>query len=214
MRPLPPETLGQLYRQYAPALLLYARQWPGQAEDVVQEAFVKLAQQNPPPEQIVAWLYRVVRNAALQNSRMAARRRRRESVASAAEAWFVTVDDQLDAREATRLLTELPLELRETVVARIWGGLIFEEIADLTGCSLATAHRRYQAALKMLRERLERQCAADHPQPDEMNNLENRLAAWQPGADGLAVDRMLYAAGRASASRPGRGSSGRLFRVC
>jgi DNA-directed RNA polymerase specialized sigma24 family protein len=48
----------------------------------------------------------------------------------------------------------LPLEQREVVVARIWGGLTFEELAHLVGCSLPTAHRRYQAGLVALRERL------------------------------------------------------------
>jgi RNA polymerase sigma-70 factor (ECF subfamily) len=150
-----PDELGRLYRQHARALLLYAQQWPGGGEDLVQDAFVKLAQQSPPPEQVVPWLYRVVRNGALEAGRGEIRRRRREDRASAAEAWFTSADDQIDGREATRLLAELPLEQREVVVARIWGGLTFEEVARLAGCSLPTAHRRYQAGLAALRERLD-----------------------------------------------------------
>jgi RNA polymerase sigma-70 factor (ECF subfamily) len=149
-----PEELGRLYREHAPALRLYARQWPGGDEDLVQDAFVKLAQQSPAPDQVLAWLYRVVRNAALTAGRGAARRRRREAQAGSSEAWFAAADDHLDGREATRLLAELPLEQREVVVARIWGGLTFEEVARLTGYSLPTAHRRYQAGLAALRERL------------------------------------------------------------
>jgi RNA polymerase sigma-70 factor (ECF subfamily) len=121
----------------------------------VQDAFVKLAQQSPAPEQALPWLYRVVRNGALAAGRGAARRRRRQDKVSAAEAWFAAADDRLDGREATRLMAELPLEQREVVVARIWGGLTFEEVARLAGCSLPTAHRRYQAGLAALRERLE-----------------------------------------------------------
>jgi RNA polymerase sigma factor (sigma-70 family) len=149
-----PEELGRLYREHAPALRLYVRQWPGAEEDLVQDAFVKLAQQVPPPEQVLQWLYRVVRNGALMAVRGEARRRRREDQTCAAEAWFATVDDQLDGREATRLLADLPLEQRELVVARVWGGLTFDELARLAGCSLPTAHRRYQAGLAALRERL------------------------------------------------------------
>lgn len=155
MRPLPPEVLGHLYRLHAPALRLYARQWGDCADDVVQDAFVQLAQQAPPPDQALPWLYRVVRNQALAAGRGAARRRRREERASTPEAWFTAADDRLDADEATRLLAELPLELREAVVARLWGGLRFEDIAQLAGCSLPTAYRRYQAGLATLRERLE-----------------------------------------------------------
>jgi len=48
----------------------------------------------------------------------------------------------------------LPLEEREVIIARIWGGLTFAEIAELVNCSLPTAHRRFQAGLMQLRERL------------------------------------------------------------
>jgi RNA polymerase sigma-70 factor (ECF subfamily) len=150
-----PEELGRLYRRHAGALRLYVRQWPWGDEDLVHDAFVKLAQQSPPPAQVLPWLYRVVRNAALAEGRGEARRRRRQNQASALEVWFEVADDQIDGREATRLLAELPLEQREAVVARIWGGLTFEELAQLAGCSLPTAHRRYQAGLAALRERLE-----------------------------------------------------------
>ncbi len=64
---------------------------------------------------------------------------RRQERASVSEAWFAAVDDRIDSREATRLLAELPLEQREVVVARIGGGLTFEEVAQLAGCSLPTA---------------------------------------------------------------------------
>jgi RNA polymerase sigma-70 factor (ECF subfamily) len=155
MRPLEPDELGRLYRRHAPALRLYVRQWPDAGDDLVHDAFVQLAVQIPPPERVLPWLYRVVRNAAFAARRTAGRRRRRETAASASEAWFAAADDQLDAREATRRLAELPLEVREVIVARLWGGLTFEEIARLIGCSLPTAHRRYHAGLTELRERLE-----------------------------------------------------------
>jgi RNA polymerase sigma-70 factor (ECF subfamily) len=150
-----PTVLGRLYRQHAPALRLYARQWGEGAEDLVQDAFVKLAQQVPPPEQVLSWLYTVVRNEAMTGRRRAARRRRREERAGTPEPWFSTTDDRLDADEVTRRLAELPLEMREAIVARLWGGLTFEAVAALVGCSVPTAHRRYQAGLAQLRERLE-----------------------------------------------------------
>src|SRR5438132_2741604 len=110
MRPIEPTVLGRLYDQHAPALRLYARQWGGSAEDLVQNAFVRLAQQVPPPEQILPWLYRVVRNEALAAYRSASRRRQREQRASAPEAWFSATEDRLDSNEATRVLVALPLE--------------------------------------------------------------------------------------------------------
>jgi RNA polymerase sigma-70 factor (ECF subfamily) len=154
MARIAPQELGRLYREHAPALCLYVRQWPGGDEDIVQDSFVKLAEQSTPPAQVVPWLYRVVRNGALAAGRGEARRRRREDRARTTEAWFDIPDDQIDGQRATELLTELPLEQREVIVARVWGGLTFEEAAWLAGCSLPTAHRRYQAGLAALRERL------------------------------------------------------------
>src|SRR5262245_5465139 len=96
-RAISPTTLGRLYRQHAPALRLFARQWGGLAEDLVQEAFVRLARQVPPPDAFLPWLYRVVRNEALSDRRSAARRRAREQRASTPEAWFSATADRLES---------------------------------------------------------------------------------------------------------------------
>jgi RNA polymerase sigma factor (sigma-70 family) len=157
MGPIDASNLGRLYREHAPALRLFARQWGG-AEDVVHDAFVKLARQAPPPADVLPWLYSVVRNGAREAHRREARSRRRERSVSAPESWFCPAEDRLDAGEAARRLAELPLELREVIVARVWGGLTFDDIARLVGCSLPTAHRRYQSGLAQLRERLEGRC--------------------------------------------------------
>jgi RNA polymerase sigma-70 factor (ECF subfamily) len=119
---------------------------------------VSLAQQEPPPGRILPWLYRSVRNAALAAQRSAWRRRKREGRVHSDEAWFARTDERVEADEATKLLRDLPLEQRETIVARLWGGLTFEEIAGLADCSTPTAHRRYQVGLAELRLRLEGPC--------------------------------------------------------
>jgi len=131
-----PEELGRMYREHAPGLRLYVRQWLEGDEDLVQDAFVRRAQQSPALERVQPWWYCVVRNGALAAGRGAARRRRRQQRASASDAWFAAADDRIDGREATRLLAELPLEQRDVVVARTWGGLKFDKVARLEGCSL------------------------------------------------------------------------------
>jgi len=55
-------------------------------------------------------------------------------------------------------LQSLDEGLREVIVARIWGGLNFEQISEVVGASISTAHRRYEAGLKSLRERLKLPC--------------------------------------------------------
>src|SRR5271166_3224640 len=161
MGPIEPELLARLFDAHAAALRLYACQWcaGSDAEDVVQEAFLSLARLQAVPDQVGSWLHRVVRNAAISAARSRHRRLKREARAAGGEAWFSSVDDQLDARSASRLLAELELDCREVIVARLWGGLTFDQIARLQGCSLTTAHRRYQHGLAQLHEGLERPCS-------------------------------------------------------
>jgi RNA polymerase sigma-70 factor (ECF subfamily) len=151
-----PELLGRLVDEHAAALALYARQWSTAPEDIVQEAFLKLVAQRQPPQNPVAWLYRVVRNAALSATRSEKRRQRRETLAATrASSWFIASEGTgLDAETATVALAALPIEQREAIVAHLWGGLTFEQIADLAGTSASTAHRWYVAGLAALRERL------------------------------------------------------------
>jgi RNA polymerase sigma-70 factor (ECF subfamily) len=158
------DELGRLIDRHAAALELYARQWCDAPEDVVQEAFLKLAGQGGLPENPAAWLFRVVRNGAINAGTAARRRRRREFEAAAgARTWFraeheATHPDAPDPEAATAELKALPLEQREAIVAHLWGGLTFEQIAEVSGISSSTAHRHYRAGLIALRERLGVSC--------------------------------------------------------
>jgi RNA polymerase sigma-70 factor (ECF subfamily) len=158
-----PLHLAKLVDQHAAALVLYARQWCSAPEDVVQETFVKLSTQRLVPDRVLAWLYRVVRNAAVSAGRGEKRRRHHESLAAARTPnWFLPTEGVgLDGRKASEALATLPGDLREPVVAHLWGGLSFAEIGEVMGVSTSTAHRRYLEGLVVLRERLRVPCP-DH----------------------------------------------------
>ena len=154
-----PSDLARFIDAYAAPLVLYARQWCDAPEDIVQEAFLKLVCQRRPPLDAIAWLYRVVRNGALDAAKMARRRRKRESAAARPVRWFVEPEvNGLDAETAVAALQRLPPEQREVIVARHWGGLNFEQIADVAGCSASTAFRRYSAGVEELRKQLGASC--------------------------------------------------------
>ena len=163
------DELGRLVDRHAAALELFARQWCETPEDVVQEAFVKLASARTPPENPAAWLFRVVRNGALNASQAARRRRRHETEsASGSTGWFqaeqtAASSDSLDPETAADELRSLPLEQREVIVAHLWGGLSFHEIAEVLGCSASKAHRLYSSGLSALRERLGVSCRKNRP---------------------------------------------------
>jgi DNA-directed RNA polymerase specialized sigma24 family protein len=153
-----PELLGRLLDRHSAALALYARQWCRTPDDVVQQAFVQLARQSRIPEQIETWLYRVVRNGAISAGRSEQRRRRHETaVAEMAGSWFVPSEPPgLDGAAAAKALESLAADEREVIVAHLWGGLTFQDIATVTGLSSSTAHRRYESGLSQLRDVLTR----------------------------------------------------------
>ncbi|HTN75532.1 MAG TPA: RNA polymerase sigma factor, partial [Pirellulaceae bacterium] len=105
---------------------------------------------------IVGWLYRVVRNRAISQARASGRRRKYEAAAAAQlSTWFEpSSGSALDAAAASSALQGLPEGHREVIVARIWGGLSFEQISELAGVSVSTAHRRYYEGLAQLRDKL------------------------------------------------------------
>jgi RNA polymerase sigma factor (sigma-70 family) len=153
---LTPEVVTRLWDEHGAALVLYAQQWCQTPQDAVQEAFLMLVRQAVPPENPVGWLYRVVRNQAVSAARSSGRKSRREAVAAArGEPWFLaSPSDRLDAAEAADALQRLPLEQREAIVARLWGGLSFEEIARIGGRSLSKTYRNYRQGIDALREEL------------------------------------------------------------
>jgi RNA polymerase sigma-70 factor (ECF subfamily) len=166
------ELLGRLVDRFAAALVLYGRQWCDEPDDVVQEAFVKLAAQRTPPRNATAWLFRIVRNGAINAGIASHRRRRHEAEAAAsAPAWFESspperFDTAVDHESAQAALAALPLEQREVIVAHLWGGLSFEQIAEVTGTSSSSAHRLYHAGLTALRERLGVPCRPNRSRPN------------------------------------------------
>ena len=153
------ELVGIVDKRFA-ALVLYARSWNVEAaEDLVQDAFIKLVEQplhknSGGPENPMAWLCKTIRNAAIGQHRKAQRRQKHETEAARQKPdWFVPADSLL-AEEAAEKLAELPTEQREVVVLRIWNQLSFDEIADLTGTPKTSVFRMYRNALEELKRKL------------------------------------------------------------
>jgi RNA polymerase sigma-70 factor (ECF subfamily) len=144
--------------RHAPALLLFARGWvPGHAdaEDVVQEAFVRFWRSRTRVADPVAYLYACVKRCALEWLRAGARRSRREEALarSEAEPLFEDVVEQQERRVAIEAaLISLPEKQREVLVMRIWGDLSFPQIAEALGIPTDTAASRYRYALAKLHE--------------------------------------------------------------
>ena len=154
--------LDALLDRHAGGLRVYAAsRGHRDPDDAVQEAFCRLAvhlRTGPPPADAAGWLFRTVRNLAVDRHRRAVRRRRRERAAASPD-WF-TPDPAaaVDAAAAEAALGELCEQRREAVVLHLWGGLSFQQIGELTATSASTAHRRYAAGIRELQIKLGATC--------------------------------------------------------
>jgi len=162
MEPISPEQLGRWFDAHAAAMVLYARQWldAGRGEDVVQDVFVRLMTRRVSPANVRAWLFRCVRNAALNELRRRRRRQaRHERFGAERPGWFVSSPGELiDAAAVQAAVADLPDKQREPIVLRIWGGLSLREVAEVTGDPVSTVFSRYRAGLAAIRKRMSKPC--------------------------------------------------------
>ncbi len=150
--------LTQWYEAHGTELMLYARQWSPdqQAEDIVQDAFIKLLKQRRCPDNVRAWLFRVVRNASISMVRRLQRREAGQKYLRRGNLWFESRrDDMIDARLAQDIMQTLPAHLREIVLLRIWGQMSLKEISQVVNKSIPWVHHDYKMALEMIRKKLE-----------------------------------------------------------
>jgi len=164
------DNVGRIFDVHGRALVLYARQWLDEvgARDAVQEAFVRLLRREDLPPNILAWLYRTVRSAAIDSLRSDQRRQRRErECASERAMWFEPrPENAIDAAAAQAALATVPDKQREVIVLRLWSGLTLAEIAEVCEASVSTVFSRYRAGLAAVRKRLEQTptaCDNVHP---------------------------------------------------
>ena len=145
--------------RHGPALLLFARQWSAtraDAEDAVQDGFVRFWRTRETARDLLPYLYTCVRSAAMDLGRGQRRRVRREQDADRRESSAFEFPAEQREREAAieAALSQLPGDQREVVVMKIWGGLTFAEIGEALGVSLSTAASRYRYALTRLEQEL------------------------------------------------------------
>jgi RNA polymerase sigma-70 factor (ECF subfamily) len=154
------------YDAHAARLVLYARQWlpeRADAEDAVQAGFVKFWRTRATPDASdLPLLFTAVRTAALDLAKSRRRRAGREQrvVDAAPTAWWDcdTLAEREQAEAVARAIAGLPLEQREAVVLRIWGGLSFAEAARTLDENINTVAARYRSALVKLRHLLPEAC--------------------------------------------------------
>ncbi len=153
-------------------LLLFARQQTrraGDAEDVLQEALVKLAKKVElgvfvgGQEAWMPFLYTQIRREAIDLGRRNDRRKKREDAVVGDELIAETGTDRWfegsgyeEERKAMmeEALKELPKKFSEVIVMKIWAGRTFAEIGEILDISMNTAASRYRYGVEALRKQL------------------------------------------------------------
>jgi len=153
----------QLFDRWAPSLMLFARQQTGfsdEAEDVVQEAFVKVWKHYSSETSIPAsLLFKTVRTTAIDLARSRHRRNQREDKvyqdSELKEDWFIhRIETQEKNQQLEASVKRLPPDQQSVLVLKVWGEHSFEDIGHILEISPNTASSRYRYALQNLRKAL------------------------------------------------------------
>jgi len=161
--------LEEIYREHRQGLFslaLSVTRSPMAAEDAVHDAVVRLAKTTSAPEgDAVAYVFRSVRNAAIDQLRK--RGRSREQSIEQSTGVFASAEPQPEAQmmaseQKTQLMQavdSLPDAQRQAIVMKVFAGLTFQQIALSCDEPLSTIASRYQRGLAKLRHTMERQHA-------------------------------------------------------
>lgn len=135
-----------------------------QAEDLVQDAYLRFmtALAVQPPEEPVGYLFRIVRNLALDRHRRRVREARivERDNGQAAEvpedrpSPEIEVEQRAEIRLLMTALDELPERTRLALEMHRFGGCKLREIANHLGVSSSTAHTLVSQGLDHCRRRL------------------------------------------------------------
>ena len=160
-----------LYREYVDRIYAYVRSQLGNAadaEDVTAQVFMKAyeayGRYESRYETPSAWLFKIARNATLDQHRRAGRQERlwREAARQpepAADPGNLA-EERILYRELMDAVAMLPERQREVIGLR-HSGLTFAEVGGLMSCSEDAAKMLYHRALRALR----RGSRADEPPP-------------------------------------------------
>jgi RNA polymerase sigma factor (sigma-70 family) len=128
------------------------------ARDLVQEVFFRVLKYRGSFRDDAAfapWLYRLARNACIDQLRKGWREVTTETGLDRADPAPSASDDLEHAEQLARLraaLRRLPDEKRELLLLARSGALSYEQIAETLGCSVGALKVRVHRALQLLRE--------------------------------------------------------------
>lgn len=152
--------LAQLYCQYYQELFacaLVVTSSPTAAEDAVHEAFSRLLANCPCPDDLKAYVFRAVRNAAVDQVRRAGHIAQQlpDFIFDLSPSPTKQAEDAEFARGVVEAMHRLSSDEQETIVQHLYGSLTFQQIATVRDTPLGTVTGWYRRGLEKLRRELE-----------------------------------------------------------
>ena len=136
---------------------------PDDAHDLVQEVLLRVRRglASYQPGSFEGWLWRITRNAFLDEIRKR-KRRPTSPLPEEIDRWDAASSDPADVEyeritlgdDVQKALLELPVEFRESVILCDVVGLSYEEIAQAASVPIGTVRSRIHRGRKMMRELL------------------------------------------------------------
>jgi RNA polymerase sigma-70 factor (ECF subfamily) len=128
------------------------------ADEVLQETFLRLVRKRRSlarVENMEGYFFIVARNEAIRHAKRSGSASRKCRAVASLDLFIEAESDDACRRELAEVVTSalqgLTPEQREAVELKIYSGLTFREISELTGIPLPTAATRYRAGLERLR---------------------------------------------------------------
>ena len=155
------QTFEQAYRAHFPLLHRRSRRWlpADEAEDLVQEAFLRAWAHHPGRAPEIPWLLTVIRNLAIDRSR----RKHADPVADmelldtphedGPDAQVVALEERRAVRRALKHLTE---SQRRALGLREWAGMSNRQIAESLGTTVPSVESLLVRGRRRLRGALEK----------------------------------------------------------
>ena len=154
-------TFHELYVRYAPDVHRFAYWLTGNAHDardVTSETFVRVwtAEVEPRAETVKAYLFTIARNLHRKQWRRASRQEPiADDMIDPATGPDAATADKEELERAMRAIGELPEVDRTVLLLRVQDGMAYDEIAAITGISVATAKVKVFRARARLAARLQ-----------------------------------------------------------
>ncbi len=143
-----------LFQQLYPSLFRYLHRLTGDsdvADDIAQEAFVRLLKQSLPEAEVRPWLFTVAMNLVRDHARKIERRQRLLTTAPVMVSSFASPDEGVERSEqvqAVRVVLDQLSERDQQLLLMREEGFKYEEIAQVIGVAPASVGTLIARALR------------------------------------------------------------------